>query len=101
MTKVLYFDKIYNNITVEYQQFWRVLGHWFKFLDLKMDSCNEHEGLCPTKVGKANAFTMKSVHPKLNKLTPYGMYRSRQYYFDASDGMKQIGCVDMMVPYEK
>ena len=62
--------------------------------------CAEHadDHFCPTAAGQN--FTLHSTHPKLNPLTPFGMYRSRQHYF-GDDGKTVIGCVDMLVPYEK
>ena len=35
VTKSGYVDQVYTNITVEYQQFWLLGKHWFKFLDFK------------------------------------------------------------------
>ena len=95
--KTGYTDKAYTNLTVQYEQYWRVAGHWLKFLTLKVNACDEHP-ICPTVANKV--FTEKSLHPKLNPLTPFGMYRSKQTYFDDSTG-EIIGCVDMLVPYEK
>ena len=98
--KTGYATAAHSNITIEYQQFWRIAGKWLKFLDMKVDGCSEHaeDHFCPTAPGKN--FTLHSIHPKLNKMTPFGMYRSRQHYFGA-DGVTVIGCVDMLVPYEK
>ena len=63
------------------------------------NGCAEHadDHFCPTAAGQN--FTLHSVHPKLNKFTPFGMYRSRQTYYGNDNQV--IGCVDMLVPYEK
>ena len=98
VTKSGYVDQVYTNITVEYQQFWLLGKHWFKFLDFKTSACAEHPVICDTK--PKQIFTESALHPKLNKLTPHGMYRSRQVYWDTITG-EQIGCVDMKVPYVK
>ena len=98
VTKSGYTDQTYTNVTVEYQQFWLLGKHWFKFLDFKTSACAEHPVICSTK--PKEIFTESSLHPKLNRLTPHGMYRSRQVYFDTLTGL-QIGCVDMKVPYVK
>ena len=97
--KTGYATAAHSNITIEYQQFWRLAGKWIKFLDMKVNGCEEHadDHFCPTAPGQN--FTLHSVHPKLNPMTPFGLYRSRQHYI-GSDG-QVIGCVDMLVPYEK
>lgn len=43
---------------------------------------------------------VSTLHPPLNPLTPFGMYRSTQHYYDTGTGAL-IGCADMMIPYEK
>ena len=69
VTKSGYVDQVYTNITVEYQQFWLLGKHWFKFLDFKTSACAEHPVICDTK--PKQIFTESALHPKLNKLTPH------------------------------
>ena len=65
VTKSGYVDQVYTNITVEYQQFWLLGKHWFKFLDFKTSACAEHPVICDTK--PKQIFTESALHPKLNK----------------------------------
>ena len=99
INKTLHFDKVYDNITCTYEQYWRVLGKWFRFLKLDVNACAEHPQLCGSQVVPGKEIFVETVHPPLNPLTPHGMYRSKQHY-RASTG-EIIGCVDMMIPYVK
>ena len=98
INKTLHLDHSYSNMTTEYAQYWKVFGKWFKFLDLKVNTCAEHPEICNAKPGKE--IFVSTIHPPLNKLTPHGMYRSKQHYFDDTTG-ELLGCVDMMIPYVK
>ena len=98
VTKLGYTIAAHAKISVVYEQFWHVFGKWIRFLKLEEDTCAEHPGICPTPAGK-KSFEMVSIHPKLNPLTPHGLYRSLQHYKD--DEGRVIGCVDIIVPYEK
>ena len=98
INKTLHMDHSYSNMTTEYAQYWKVFGKWFKFLDLKVNTCAEHPEICNAKPGKE--IFVSTIHPPLNKLTPHGMYRSKQHYFDDTTG-ELLGCVDMMIPYVK
>ena len=98
VTKTLHFDKSYPRVTVEYAQFWRALGHWIRFVDLRKDACSEHPVLCGAK--PREELTVTTEHPPLNPLTPSGMYRSTQHYADGTTG-EPIGCVTMDVPFDK
>merc|ERR1711871_1145473 len=85
------------NFTIDFKQYWQVLGKWVKFLDLKVDACKDHPDMCPLGAGKN--FSTTAVHPPLNPMTPYGMYRSLQDYYDPEG--RHMGCVDMRIRYEK
>lgn len=98
INKTMHFTKSYSNITCEYEQFWRVAGHWFRFLDLRVNTCAEHPDMCNAKIN--TEIFVETKHPPLNPLTPHGMYRSKQTYRDGST-QEVIGCVDMMIPYVK
>ena len=98
INKTLHFDVSYKNITCEYTQFWKVFGKWLKFLDLKVNSCMEHPQLCSATPGRE--IFVETIHPPLNPLTPHGLYRSMQHYFDAGTG-EELGCVDIVIPYVK
>jgi hypothetical protein len=99
INKTMHFNNVsYSNITCEYEQYWKVLGQWFRFLDLRVDSCAEHPTMCNAKPN--TEIFVETKHPPLNPLTPHGMYRSKQTYRDGSTN-EVIGCVDMMIPYVK
>ena len=98
INKTLELDSVYNNITCEYSLYWKVLGTWFRFLDLKVHTCAEHPQLCNAK--PHTQIFVETIHPPLNKLTPHGLYRSKQHYFDGNTG-DLLGCVDMIIPYVK
>lgn len=87
------------NVTAELNQYWKALNYtWVRFLSINTPQCDEHPELCPLAAGKSAHLSTK--HPKLNWLTPYGWYRSKQIYSDANTGEK-IGCVDMQFRYCK
>jgi hypothetical protein len=99
--------KIEAQLTQMYKLFDR---RWVPFLKTPfLDECAEHDGsqvdprgvrdgpLCPL-VARANATTVFTVHPPLNRMTPYGLYRSRQVYRDAHT-KELVGCVDMRFLY--
>ena len=98
INKTIHFDHTYTNVTIDYAQYWRVLGHWVKFLDIKRNGCEEHPVMCGAAPG--TKVHVSTLHPPLNPLTPFGMYRSTQHYYDTGTGAL-IGCADMMIPYEK
>ena len=57
-----YTDKVYTNITVEYQQFWLIGKHWLKFLDFKTSACEEHPVICSTKPKKIFTQDRSAIH---------------------------------------
>lgn len=81
-------------ITVDFHQYYKVFGEeWVTFLKVDgINECAEHSNLCPLLPGVKT--TVTTTHPPLNPLTPFGSYRSRQIYRDASTKEK-LGCVDM------
>jgi hypothetical protein len=97
-------------IEAQLTQLYKLLDKtWVPFLKTPfLDECTEHDGsqvdsrgvrdgpLCPLL--PARNVTIFTVHPPLNKLTPYGLYRSRQVY---RDGLTKelVGCVDMHFLY--
>jgi hypothetical protein len=96
------------NLTCEFKQYWcaGMFGSkcdtwdtglpWFRFLELKVHVCTDADhGMC--QLHKGQNFSTSVVHPPLNPLTPYGLYRSRQDYYDTSG--KHLGCVDMIIPF--
>ena len=98
MNKTLHFDKLYKNITVKYRQYWKVLGHWLKFLEMDRNACEDNAAYCAGNLVVGKEIFVHTLHPTLNPFTPYGAYRSLQVYFD-EDGA-EIGCVDMVMLYE-
>jgi hypothetical protein len=90
-------DVSLTNFTIDFKQYWKVLGKWVCFLDLKMKACEDHPDMCPLKAG--HNFSTSAVHPPLNPMTPFGEYRSLQNYF-TPEGV-HMGCVDMRIMYEK
>ena len=60
VTKSGYTDQTYTNVTVEYQQFWLLGKHWFKFLDFKTSACAEHPVILQYKT-KRNFYRVLSA----------------------------------------
>jgi len=89
---------VLRKINVGFHQYYKVFGKkWMTFLKLNgIDACDEHKNLCPLRSGESKEIV--TLHPPLNRLTPYGWYRSRQVYSDAVTGAR-IGCVDMAFQY--
>ena len=104
-------------LSILYRQFWKPKIHifnfsWLKFLQLSQNACPEDvPELCPPPssssllIPAGKKITVHSLHPKLNPLSPYGLYRSlQQYYFheDGDEGStgKLIGCIDMVMVYD-
>jgi len=103
-------EKVLADISVDFTQMYYLFKkYWMTFLKVPhVNECKEHDGtqrmdnktidgpLCPLKANTpTHIFT---IHPPLNKRTPYGMYRSRQVYHDGETG-ERIGCVDMQFEY--
>ncbi len=98
-------------ISATMHQFYKIGDKfWMTFLYLpKTDQCKEHDKdqLCPlpdeTREGedvtKAHR-TLKTIHPKLGKYTPFGVYRSRQVWTDVESGVV-VGCADMGFEYRE
>ncbi len=98
-------------ITTDYHQFYYLFNkYWITFLKVNnVNECDEHDGtnhlpnngavdgpLCPLKANTpTHIFT---IHPALNRYTPYGLYRSRQIYHNGLTG-EALGCVDMQFQY--
>lgn len=93
-------DPIVNDIKVDFHQYYKLFGKtWMTFLIVhNIDECKEHDNLCPLSPGETTEVV--TVHPALNKLTPFGWYRSRQIYKDGYSG-ELIGCVDMRFKYAR
>jgi len=87
-----------NQIAVDFHQYYKLLGKkWMAFLIVhNVNECKEHTNLCPLSPGDSK--DLVTIHPPLNPMTPYGLYRSRQIYKDADTGTR-IGCVDMSFQY--
>jgi hypothetical protein len=98
-------------ITADFHQFYYLFHkYWITFLKVNnVNECQKHDGttklpngdvsdgpLCPLKPNTpTHIFT---VHPPLNRHTPYGIYRSRQLYHNGRT-TEPIGCVDMQFQY--
>ena len=86
------------DIKAEFTQYYHTFNkYWTPFLFIpNLDMCKEHSNLCPLTSG--DTVQVVTVHPPLNRFTPYGLYRSKQVYKDPRSGAK-IGCVDMQFLY--
>ena len=98
-------------ITADFHQYYYLFHkYWIPFLKVnRVNECHKHDGtktlphsgamdgpLCPLKANvPSHIFT---VHPPLNRHTPYGIYRSRQLYHNGQTA-EPIGCVDMQFLY--
>jgi len=80
-------------------QYYKLLNKWWMtFLVLhNVDACKEHAGFCPLPP-LHSIVHLRTNHPPLAYMTPYGWYRSRQTYYDAATN-KVIGCADMQFQY--
>merc|ERR1719437_10029 len=94
--KTLQSSKNITKIKVNSHQYYKLFNkYWITFLIVhNIDECAEHDNLCPM-IANENV-TVRTVHPPLNKLSPFGWYRSRQVYEGDGD---LIGCVDMKFEY--
>lgn len=92
-------EKTLERITVDFHQYFKLFNKkWITFLVVhNVNECKEHDNLCPLNKGETK--TLKTVHPPLNPMTPFGWYRSRQIYKDPKNNNKKIGCVDMSFLY--
>jgi len=87
------------DIRADFTQYYHstLFNKWIPFLYApNLDMCKEHPNLCPLTSG--DTVEVVTIHPPLNRFTPYGLYRSKQVYKDPSSGDK-IGCVDMQFLY--
>mmetsp|Transcript_8702 Transcript_8702/g.9569 ORF Transcript_8702/g.9569 Transcript_8702/m.9569 type:complete len:204 (-) Transcript_8702:140-751(-) len=91
-------EKVLHEIKADFTQYYRLMDKfWMPFLYApNLNMCKEHDNLCPLKPNDPTK--VATDHPPLNKLTPYGLYRSKQVFKDALTGNK-IGCVDMQFLY--
>jgi len=89
-------DRDIATLKCDFKQYFYRYGVGVRFLHITVDTCSEHPGLCPLKAGLT--FNMTTVHPPLSKLTPYGLYRSLQNFYDGDTG-DHVGCVDLSVEY--
>jgi hypothetical protein len=84
------------NVSATLSQYW-YKGMWLRFLKINTDQCKDHPNLCPLAAGAT--VDVKTAHPPLAWLTPYGWYRSKQVYYGAAG--EALGCVDMQFRYCK
>jgi len=85
-------------IKADFTQYYHAFDKfWMPFLYApNLNMCKEHPNFCPFSPG--DTVILKTVHPPLNRFTPYGLYRSKQVYKDPATGEK-LGCVDMQFLY--
>jgi hypothetical protein len=98
-TSALALQHVLVDIRADFTQYYHstLFNKWVPFLYApNLDMCKEHPNLCPLTSG--DTVQVVTIHPPLNRFTPYGLYRSKQVYKDPSSGDK-IGCVDMQFLY--
>ena len=105
VTKRGYATRAHANLTVLYTQYRRTAaGAWAEFFNATAAGCDPHARMrwrgawCPTARG--GNFTLETVHDDGGTL-PFGLYRSRQTFFDARAPARAIGCVELLVRYVK
>ncbi len=87
-----YIEKMY--VTVQHYYFVECIGTWFQFLHVTMDMCKERPGLCPIRPGN---ISISDQHQPLSRITPFGMYRSKQTFYNPKGEI--LGCVCLDLPY--
>ena len=86
-------------VTARLEQYFKAFNRtWLRFLSIDTDFCHEHAPICP--IAPHSTLKVTTHHPPLHWGTPYGWYRSKQTYLDATTGAK-LGCVDMRFDYCK